>query len=143
MLNTNVIWVEYDMIPEILFNLESLYMKLKSVFPDCVIYYIPNTKKAFDDDIIVNYDVVERGTIENYDSAAAGETWLVFSKTHKGLIGLADNYKSACSLMAKWKFDGTIPYTTCGVALFEDYYFMPLVYPLITIYDIDKVVLSH
>ena len=135
------IYFKYAMKPSLVGRLDTMYKRVSEALPDKKVYFRPNTEKAFKEDVEIHYDIFNRSDVINFENPE--ETWLVFSKIHKDKIGLASNYKSACALLAKWKFDSTIPYFTCGVSLFEDYYFMPLMYKNITIDGLDEVILSR
>ena len=135
------VYFTYDLKPSLVGRLDTVYKRISDALPDKKVYFRPNTKKAFEESNTIQYDIFNRSDVINFENNE--ETWLVFSKTHKDKIGLASNYKSACALLAEWKFNGTIPYFTCGVSLFEDYYFMPLMYKNITIEGLDEVILSR
>jgi len=70
-------------------------------------------------------------------------TWLVYSKLQKDYVFLVNGMNDACRLLAKLKFDDSTPFINCGVALFEDYYFMPLAYDYLKINTWTGDVLLH
>jgi len=90
---------------------------------------------------LTNLEYTEIKRSDNMVIDTSNHGWVVFSKTHKNSLFFVDDYNHACMMLAALKFGSSIPYFTCGVSLFEDYYFMPLMYNTLHIDDGDEVIM--
>lgn len=121
------IQIAYDLTPETLATLPIIYRLLKQNLDRSYMIFMPdvdwvNWKRTggIQGDL-TNYDQFKMDIPKDYN-------WMVYSKTKPNMVYFVKTHVDACALLADLKFRGRIPFVTCGVALFEDYYFMPLMY---------------
>ena len=132
--------ITYSFTPIVAALLPLLYLVLKSMLSnDKIIVFKPKN----DWDLKRScYSTINLNEYNKFECDIRDDCrWMVFSKTRKSMVYFTKTNQDACALLADIKFNSVVPFFTCGVALFEDYYFMPLVYDHIEIDSWSKRVL--
>jgi len=105
-------------------SLEYLYRRYRDA--QSMPIFVPLTPDITDDAPTVLHALYTGSNIEV--NLSGTDDWLVYCKTEPNYFYIVPSYADAMKLLAKLKYDGMLKGFICGTSLFEDYYFMPLIY---------------